>query len=114
MGTKLEDGETKKQFTILNIYGPFYDRKLFSKKVVDSGALDLPNVIIGGDLNLTLSTNEIWGKNMRVDALGPFFSYIFEQKGLIDMAPTKLFPTRRNNRGGEQAVSKRLDRFLIA
>ena len=42
-----------------------------------------------------------------------FFSQMFEQKGLVDLAPLKIMPTWRNKRSGEQAVSKRLDRFLV-
>ena len=56
---------------------PYNDRKEFWERVEEFGALDLPDVIIGGDLNLTLSTNEIWGKNMRGDAIGHSFRHIF-------------------------------------
>ena len=65
-----------------------------------SGELDLPDVIIGGDFNLTLSNKEIWGKNVRGDALRPFFNHLFNHKGLIDLAPLKLVPTWRNEREG--------------
>ena len=51
---------------------------------------------------------------MRRDALRSFFSYFFEQKGQIDIAPLKLEPTWRNKRGGDKAISKRLDRFMVA
>ena len=89
LGTKLEDSETEKRFTILNLYGPFYDRREFLETVEESGELDAPDVIIGRDFNLTLTTNEIWGKNARGDSIGTFFSHLFEQKGLIDMAQQK-------------------------
>ena len=62
IGTELEDSEIWKHFMVLNIYGPFYDRKTFWERLEGSRALDLPDLIIGGDLNLTLSSNEVWGK----------------------------------------------------
>jgi hypothetical protein len=33
--------------------------------------------------------------------------------GLLDIAPTKICPTWRNKRMGEDYIAKRLDRFLI-
>ena len=72
------------------------------------------NVILGGDLNLTLSEKENWVSLARHDGLGFFFVALFESKELIDLQPLKLTPTWRNNRSGEQAISKRLDRFLLS
>ena len=69
---------------------------------------------MAGDLNLTLYVGEIWGKNARQDVLAPFFNYLFDRKGLIDLQPIQLEPTWRNRRAGEHAISKRLDIFLIA
>ena len=79
----------------------------------DFVSLDVQNLILGGDLNLTMSNSEVWGKNARVDSLGPYFRHMFEQKGLVDVAPVKIMPTWRNKRSGDQEVSKRLDRFLV-
>jgi hypothetical protein len=31
----------------------------------------------------------------------------------VDVKPTKIKPTWRNNRSGQDGVSKRLDRFLV-
>ena len=59
VGIELEDSETGKKYMILNVYGPFYDRKTFWEKLKDSGALEFQNLILGGDLNLTLSSNEV-------------------------------------------------------
>ena len=72
------------------------------------------NVILGGDMNLTLSEKENWGSLAHHDGLGSFFVALFESKELVDLQPLKLTPTRRNNRSGEQAISKRLDRFFLS
>ena len=71
-------------------------------------------MILGGDLNLTLSEKENWGKLAHRDNLSPFFTALFESKELVDVQPLKLTPTWRNNRSGDQAISKRLDRFLLS
>jgi hypothetical protein len=43
-----------------------------------------------------------------------YFSHKLGESGLLDIAPTKIFPTWRNKRMGEDYIEKRLDRFLIS
>ena len=70
---------------------------------------------MAGDINyLTLTKDDVWGKNARQDALAPFFNALFEQKRLIDLLPNRIEPTWRNRRVGQQAISKRLDIFLLS
>ena len=47
---------------ILNCYGPYRDRDIFWDKALRGGLLNSPNLIVGGDLNLTMSAFETWGK----------------------------------------------------
>ena len=91
--TKLIDGETGTEFTILNVYGSFYNRKYFWEKIRHTGAMDKEKVILGGDLNLTLTMGEVWGENAKKDALGNFFLDFFEKRKLVDVVPLKLEPT---------------------
>jgi hypothetical protein len=42
------------------------------------------------------------------------FSHKLEDSRLLDIAPTKLGPTWRNKRMGEEHIAKRLDHFLIS
>ena len=76
--------------------------------------LNSPNLIMGGDLNLTMHSSKIWGKKVVLDPLSSFFKQLFDSMGLIDTAPTIAGPTWRNSRVGDEGISKRLDRFLIA
>ena len=76
-----------------------------------SGLLSLPNLILAGDLNLTLNASEIWGTRAQLDPLGPFFSKLFSDHHLVDVAPSYAGPTWRNGRMGEEGISKRLDCF---
>jgi hypothetical protein len=71
-------------------------------------------LIIGGDLNLTLSSREIWGDHARIDPLADFFSSMFTSAGLVDILPCHISPTWRNGRSGSDGISKRLDRFLMS
>ena len=75
------------------------------------GLLSLPNLILAGDLNLTLNAPEIWGSKAQPDPLGPFFSKLFSDHHLVDLAPSCAGPTWRNGRIGEDGISKRLDHF---
>ena len=100
-------------FTILNVYRPFYNMMVFWKTFYSSGAMRVINVIFGRYLNLTLMMSEVLGENARQDTLISFFMDFFERRKLVDVAPLKLEPTWRNRRGGAQAISKILDHFLV-
>ena len=56
--TKLKDGETRLDFTILNVYGPFYNIKALWETFEKTCTMKKANVILGGDLNLTLTMSE--------------------------------------------------------
>jgi hypothetical protein len=45
----------------LNFYGPYKERVPFWKLLENNGFLNEDNIIIGGDLILTLFYGEIWG-----------------------------------------------------
>ena len=72
------------------------------------------NMIMGGDLNRNISEKEKWGETSHQDSITAFFVAMFDSKELVDLQSLKLTPTWRNNKCGEQAISKRLDRFLIS
>ena len=102
------------QLSILNCYGPYLNRDSFWKATASGGLLSLPNLILAGDLNLTLNASEIWGSKALSDPLGSFFSKLFSDHHLVDVAPPSAGPTWRNGRIGEDGISKRLDRFLLS
>lgn len=65
------------------------------------------------DLNLTLSSGEIWGERARLDPLSDFFSSMFASTGFVDISPSLICPTWRNGCSGIEGISKRLDLFLM-
>lgn len=101
------------ELMILNIYGPYRDRELLWNQIVDGSILRAPNLILGGDLNFTLSPNELWGTR-HGDPLSGYFNNVIRDLGLIDVCPIQSSPTWRNRRMAEQGTAKRLDRFLIS
>jgi len=105
---------TNNRINLLNIYAPCFDRQLFWEQIEARGLLDLDNLIIAGDHNLTLSVREVWGGTATLDTLANYFSTLFTAHHLVDYAPEFLTPTWRNGRVGPDSISKRLDHFLIS
>jgi len=52
-----------KEFNIINLYGPYGDRKIFRDNIFYQYSLRGDNVIFGGDLKLTMKVRKIvWGR----------------------------------------------------
>ena len=99
---------------LLYCYGPYINQESFWNAISRGGLLSLPNLVLAGDLNLTLNASEIWGTRAQLDPLGPFFSKLFSDHKLVDVAPSYAGPTWRNGRMGEDGISKRLDGFVLS
>lgn len=100
-------------FQILNVYGPYTRRKPFWEMVFANGILNDPHLILVGDLNLTLCSDEVWGNGRTMDPLVDFFIGIFDEAGLVDVVPHCLYPTWSNGLSGSGYIGKHLDRFIL-
>ena len=80
--------------------------------MVAGGLLDLPNIILVGDLNFTISSSKIWGQKDRIDPLTSYFSHLISSNNLVDLCLSCPGPTWRNGRTVEEGISKIIDRFL--
>jgi hypothetical protein len=65
---EIKDRSLNSVFELINIYGPYSDCIPFGEGLSSSGVLEAKNVILVGDLNFTLSTQEIWGEHARKNA----------------------------------------------
>jgi hypothetical protein len=112
LGITVLTPELKDVIHILNIYGPYQNKKPFWDSLL-SKSFFKELLILGGDLNLSLGPSEVWGDSARPDPLADFFCQKFVECRLTDLDPILLKPTWKNNRVGIEGVAKRLDRFLI-
>ena len=85
---------------LANIYGPYIDREVFWNNLMDLDCLKCEKLILEGDLNFSLGLSEIWGIRARLDPLSDFFTKSLEDFGLVDVAPSVMFPSWNNRRVG--------------
>jgi hypothetical protein len=81
--------ELNHSFSALNIYGLYEGKKFSWSKLFGLQCLRLDELIIGGDLNFTVS-EEIWGYVAREDKLASFFTDQIERHSWIDVEPILL------------------------
>jgi hypothetical protein len=72
------DIATKRNYNLLNIYGPCLERKDFWNSLASSGLLSLRNLVIAGDLNFTMSSREVWGGTTSAGILDDFFNRLVQ------------------------------------
>ena len=66
-----------------------------------------------GDLNHTVSGNEVWGSRARCGPLVDLFNKITSCAHMIDVIPSPFFPTWSDGRTRGFEVSKNLDRVYV-
>ena len=95
-----------RSLSLINYYGPYTECIDFWKEVEVDGILKSSNVILGGDLNLTLLVREVWGAHICLNTLASFFNNFFGYEGLVDVALAPLLLTWSNGRSGDDGVAK--------
>ena len=78
-----------------------------------SDILNLKNLVVMGDYNSVLHTDESWGSICRPDPLAGYISHSFETHHMFDIRPNPMLPTWSNKRQGEDYIAKRLDRAMV-
>lgn len=72
---------------ILNIYAPYKNRIPFREKHFDSEIFDIESLMIAGDLNLTLSSEERWGNCRNRDLIAERIRNELMLRNLVDIVP---------------------------
>lgn len=75
--------------------------------------LNSSNIVVGGDLNVSLGLSESWGPMAQANPLADFFLNKLWMGKFIDVDLLKEKPTWRNKRVREAMVAKCLDQFFI-
>lgn len=98
---------------ILNAYVPYKNRLPFWERLFASEILEIETLMIAGDLNMTLSSDECWGIYRTKDPPADRLKKEFLNSNLVDIVPIKLMPTWDNSRTREAYIAKRIDRFIL-
>eukprot|EP00253_Pinus_taeda_P017747 PITA_17747 len=98
---------------ILNIYAPYSHRYSFWDRFFTSDLCEIHHLLLVGDMNFTLGSDEVWGGGRHMDPLSDFLKARFLQWNFIDIAPSILTHTWDNGRTGDSYIAKRLDRAII-
>lgn len=113
LGVDIYSTELGTKIRMVNIYGPYHRRENFWERILEANIFQSDNIILGGDLNFSLGYLESWGHHPQADPLAGFFKQLLNLQKLIYVPSTKLAPTWRNKRSGEDSIASSLDRFLI-
>jgi exonuclease III len=114
--TSLLHLETGCQVSLFNLYVPVLqeDKKSCWETLKDFlQQNDLENIILGGDLNLTLATTEKKGGTIVHDPAREWVEDLMSSWELEDIKPAKGKYTWTNKRVGPGHIAARLDRFLV-
>eukprot|EP00253_Pinus_taeda_P031852 PITA_31852 len=90
----------------------YRNRNQFWSSFFSSAIIEIENLVIAGDFNLTLHSNECWGPCRHHHPLAESFKNELLCHNLIDIAPCEMLPTWSNGRTGNAFIAKRLDRIL--
>lgn len=101
------------KFHLLNIYGPHVDHHIFWEDLINSSVIYGHPLIIGKDLNSTISQRKVWDSNAKKDPLFDYFSHLVNYLSFIDLGLVNISPTWWNSRIDNETIAKRLCYFLI-
>ena len=108
--------ESNLRLSLFNVYVPIaLSEKQFCWTNLNDhmSTSELDNIVIVGDLNLTLSSEEKRGGNIVRDPAREWVEDIISDWGLEDIKPIRGKFTWTNKRLGPGHIAARLDRFLV-
>ena len=114
--TKLQHQESMETFSLFNVYVPVSSKEKETcweslRNMAEEE--DLENILIAGDLNITLSHEEKCGGCIVRDPTLEWVEELIHEWDLIDLKSCHGKFNWSNKRAGPGHISTRLDRFLI-
>jgi exonuclease III len=114
--TKFQHQDSMEVFSLFNVYVPVNaGEKKFCwdslRDLADEGVLE--NIIIAGDLNISLSQSEKRGGCIVRDPAREWVEDLIQDWDLLDVKPSRGKYTWSNKRVGPGHIAARLDRFLL-
>ena len=113
--TLLRQKDTNTLVRIFNIYAPnsYAEKKVCWRLLREEKSNLQGNVILAGDLNVTLSQEEKRGGTLVRDPIRETVDEIILDWDLMDVKPSSGKYTWNNKRIGPRHIAARLDRFLV-
>jgi len=102
-----------KDLRVLNTYGPCHDRNTLWDMLMTRYFMKSNNLVVRGDLNLSIGISKIWGPLGHAYSLFYYFSHIHMDHKLCYLDFIKPKPTWRNCRLWEAIVVRSIDHFLM-
>ena len=113
---KMQHLDTKEYFCLFNVYVPVNagEKKACWDSIRNQADLgNLDNIIIAGDLNLTLHSSEKRGGCIVRDPAREWAEDLLQDWDLLDIKPSSGKFTWSNKRVGPGHIAARLDRFFV-
>lgn len=114
--TELMHKASKLNINLFNLYVPVsYQEKRECWRSLSSYLEQIApsNIIIAGDLNITMKAKEKRGGTYSRDPMLNEVEDLFQRWDLLDFNPIRGIYTWSNNRVGNDHISARLDRFMV-
>jgi exonuclease III len=113
---KMQNLDTKETFCLFNVYSPVSvggKKDCWDSIRRQAELTQLENIIIAGDLNLTLHPSEKRGGSVVRDPAREWVEDIMQDWDLLDTKPSSGKYSWSNKRVGPGHIAARLDRFFI-
>ena len=114
--TKLQHRDSGQQISLFNIYAPVLlaeKRDCWDSLSLFLSANQLDNLVLAGDMNVTLALSEKKGGSPVRDPAREWVEDIISGWDLADIKPSRGKFTWSNKRVGPGHIAARLDRFLV-
>ena len=108
IGISLYFIELEMNLCCANIYVLYQKWDFFWNNMLSKDYIEKNNIIMGWELNFSLGKYEICGPADRVDNLFYFCAMKTFEHGLLDIEPSKLFPTWSNKRVGHEILLQKI------